>query len=189
MTKKPFQSYIDKEFNNSNKGINLFPDFSYKEPIPSSLAKSKDSRNNNLKKVHFKNDLNIELSLTKSNDISGEGRITKKDTERFSKTDTERISKNETEDDDILKKFQIDSYRKTRKKHFKLREQGFSLVKSQIRDEFSLYKRKGTPLIWCTIVFSYLIVHSPVKELIETFTLLLSMIQYPLFITLSNPEF
>ena len=140
MTKKPFQSYIDKEFNNSNKGINLFPDFSYKEPIPSSLAKSKDSRNNNLKKVHFKNDLNIELSLTKSNDISGEGRITKKDTERFSKTDTERISKNETEDDDILKKFQIDSYRKTRKKHFKLREQGFSLVKSQIRDEFSLYK-------------------------------------------------
>ena len=140
MAKKPFQKYIDKEFNNSNKDINLFPDFSYKEPIPSSLAKSKDSRNNNLKKVHFRNDLNIELSLRKSKDTIGEERITKKDTERFSKTDTERITKNETEDDDILKKFQIDSYRKKRKKHFKLREQGFSLVKNQIRDEFSLYK-------------------------------------------------
>ena len=140
MAKKPFQKYIDKEFNDSNKDINLFPDFSYKEPIPSSLAKSKDSRNNNLKKVHFRNDLNIELSLRKSKDTIGEERITKKDTERFSKTDTERITKNETEDDDILKKFQIDSYRKKRKKHFKLREQGFSLVKNQIRDEFSLYK-------------------------------------------------
>ena len=140
MAKKPFQKYIDKEFNDSNKDINLLPYFSYKEPIPSSLAKSKDSRNNNLKKVHFRNDLNIELSLRKSKDTMGEESITKKDTERFSKTDTERITKNETEDDDILKKFLIDSYRKKRKKHFKLREQGFSLVKNQIRDEFSLYK-------------------------------------------------
>ena len=140
MAKKPFQSYINKEFYDLNKDINLFPDFSYKEPIPSSLAKSKDSRNNNLKKVHFRKDLNIELSITKSNDILGEDRITKKDTERFSKSDTGRISKNETDDEDILKKFQIDLYRKKRKKHFKLREQGFSLVKNQIRDEFSLYK-------------------------------------------------
>lgn len=51
---------------------------------------------------------------------------------------------NDTDDEDVLKKFQIDSYMKKRRKrlekHSLDKEHGFSLVKNQLKQQFSLYK-------------------------------------------------
>ena len=53
-------------------------------------------------------------------------------------------NKNDTEDEDVLKKYQIDSYMKKRRKRLEKnsldKEQGFSLVKNQLKQQFSLYK-------------------------------------------------
>ena len=123
----------EKYFNNLSKDINYIPDNSFKEGTPNSILKNQ--KNNNLRKVQFtlRNSQMIELS----NNIKDAKTNKSSNLNELIKTDTE-------EDDDILKKFQIDLYQKKRRKNLDQniinREKGFSVVNHQIREEFSLYK-------------------------------------------------
>ena len=98
----------EKYFNNLSKDINYIPDNSFKEGTPNSILKNQ--KNNNLRKVQFtlRNSQMIELSNTikdaKTNRSSNLNELIKTDTE---------------EDEDILKKFQIDLYQKKKEKKFR----------------------------------------------------------------------
>ena len=111
-------------YDNSNKDINYI-DQKNQNSYKSLVEKIKD----NVIKVHSKPNAEqgIEMSsqLSSINSPSGE-------------------NNKDTEDEDVLKKFQIDSYMKKRRKRLEKnsleKEQGFSLVKNQLKQQFSLYK-------------------------------------------------
>ena len=112
-------------YDNSNKDVN------YNEPkVPNSYKNVLQKIKDNVIKVRPKpyEDHGIEMSsqLSSINSPSGEN------------------NKNDTDDEDVLKKFQIDSYMRKRRKRLEKnsldKEQGFSLVKNQLKQQFSLYK-------------------------------------------------
>jgi len=112
-------------YDNSNKDINYI-DQNYQNNYKNVLQKFKD----NIIKV-------------RSNPNSGKG-IEMSSQLSSTKSPSGENNNNDTDDEDVLKKFQIDSYMKKRRKrlekHSLDKEHGFSLVKNQLKQQFSLYK-------------------------------------------------
>ena len=111
-------------YDNSNKDINYNAQ-DYQNSYKNVLQKFKD----NVIKVRSKP--NVEQGIEMSSQLS-------------SKNPSGENNQNDTDDEDVLKKFQIDSYMKKRRKRLEKnvleKEQGFSLVKNQLKQQFSLYK-------------------------------------------------
>jgi len=112
-------------YDNSNKDINYI-DPNYQASYKNVLQKLKDNVINSRSKPNEQQGIEMSSQLSNTNSISDEN------------------NKGETEDEDVLKKFQIESYMKKRRKRIEKntfeKEQGFSLVKNQLKQQFSLYK-------------------------------------------------
>ena len=103
------------------KNIKYQNDNSYEEK--KNNGENNEKKENKDKKVHFSQNIEMSNEIINLDEIRKENELKKKD----------------TEDEDILTKFKKKRRKHLNKNNFK-REEAFSMVKHQIRDEFSLNK-------------------------------------------------
>ena len=112
-------------YDNSKKDINYI-DQNYQNAYRNVFQKFKENVINVRSKQNAEQGIEMSSQLSSTKSPSGEN------------------NNNDTDDEDVLKKFQIISYMKKRRKRLEKnsldKEQGFSLVKNQLKQQFSLYK-------------------------------------------------
>ena len=111
-------------YDNSKKDINYI-DQNYQNAYRNVFQKFKENVINVRSKQNAEQGIEMSSQLSSTKSPSGEN------------------NNNDTDDEDVLKKFQIISYMKKRRKRLEKnsldKEQGFSLVKNQLKQQFSLY--------------------------------------------------